>query len=155
MVERIILILIGFVLGIEYLNCFQTIKRNIDAKKTYRIDRFNKSYSQMHGSGKSILPYLERSGIKTIVAYGAGYNYGILMSEMEHSSICVVLADRRSDYQRGIIAPEEIGSTSADMIVITSSYYFEAMFHKLKRMGENRPILSLQELVYNAAMESE
>ena len=149
----ILAILLGFVAG--YITALSGFIRREQKKRkfNYLISNFEKSYTELEESGLSLMPFFENRNMTTIVVYGMGLYYNRFIGLIDENRLKIIYGDKNSDKSRGILAPEEIVNTEADVIIVTAVTYFDEIYSNLRKLGDNHPIYSFQELIYNAGRE--
>ena len=149
----LIMFLIGAVIGALFENRrLVRLIRSIE-KRDYLLRTYQNSKKSLTNSGHDLMPYFYHNGINSVITYGIGLYYPDFARSIDENRITVMKVDRDSDPNRGIYAPSEIGGLQGDVIIVTAVTYFDEILKQLKKQGEKRPILSLQELLFNAERE--
>ena len=108
-------------------------------------------WTEIEHERKSIAEQLKKLGYQDIAVYGYGYLGQLLMKCLRESEVNVkYLIDKNKDVKdwglKTYLPNEKF--PQADLIIVTSDFYFEEILADLRRNGNTMDILSINDILY-------
>lgn len=153
----IICIILGILSGIIFCFCtYGNIKRKECQEAKCLADKHLEMFLllnrwvQNKQNGKRIGDYLKNHNFERVVIYGLSYIGRLLYTELDNEKIEIeYLVDQNTDADLGEkkVRKLEEKMDSADVVIVTSIYYFEEIEERLRECFDC-PVISLADIIY-------